>query len=578
MEKNMDFRVESRFIQSSSYRYIFPPMIGLLFAQCAPMVDSVFISGTLGAEAFSATATLGPLVYSFNIVAALLGIGCAVVISRCSGSGEKETAAHAFTRSLILMVITTLILSAAAMVLIDPLLHLLCATPENFAYAREYALAMLPGGVFIVLNFAGDYILANDNNKNLAVAGDIAGAVVNMAVDYVGLYLLRSGIWVAGFGTAFGSLCCCLVYSLHFRKKDRLCRFVSLKRKTGCLRVSEIIKPGVPVAIMYFLSCVELLIRNFVLSRSAGTSGLSNSEVIENLYLILSILIVGVSNAVYPMAAAYHGEQNRSGMLMVKRSLVRTGFLILLVLAGILFAFPQAAILPYRIQDPVVLNTLPSAIRIVAGVNLIAMINMVMINYLAAVEKEKKANLTMLIWYAVQIPLILVFSPWSEMNAPWYAAAIAQVAVLVYLTNFCDHLATGLRMFHRENLLLLRGGKLDPAHVQELENAAGEILPPDRLELVKEKMFRPILAALPGGVSPAFSFTILERTDGRQAVILRYASRKDDLEAGPAVPETGDGDGEEAIPPDTCIRSEFLGMRRLMMVLSGQEEKAGASS
>ena len=568
MENSFDFRNESRLIQRSSYQYIFPPMIGLLFAQCSPLADSIFVSGTLGSEAFSAIVTVGPFAYVFNVIAALFGIGAAVVISRCSGSGEKEKAAQTFTRSLRMMVIITIILSACAILFIDPLLHIFSATPENFNYAKEYALGMLPGAVFIVLNFAGDYILANDNNKNLAMAGDIVGALMNIVFDYIGLYVLHCGIWVAGLGTAFGSFCCCLVYLLHFRKKDRLCRFVSPKRPPGDHDMLEIIKPGTAVAIMYILSSAELLIRNYVLSKSAGTSGLSNSEVIENLYFALSIVIAGISNAIYPMASAFHGEQNKSGMLMVKRSLLRTGFLMMLILVVILFSFPQLAIMPYQIDDPVVLRTLPYAIRIIAAVDLLIMINMVMINYLSAVEVEKNANMAMLIWYMVQITFTLLLSSRFTMNAPWYAAAIAQIVVLIYLTCFCDHLAKGLWKFHRENLILLKCGWIDAPGTEELGSIAGEFLTSEQFEMVKEKMIRPILAALAGGVFPRYSFTILEREDGKRAVILRYVSPKDLLESESETEESENENDDTEIPLDTCIRSEFLGMRRLMMVMS----------
>ena len=562
------YQYENRFIRHRSFHYIFPPMIGMLFAQIAPVVDGVCVSGAMGEEALAALSTVGPINYVLNAISALGGIGCGVVLSRCSGAGEKARAARVFTRSFLLMVTVTLVLSACCAVFVDPLLRLLCATPENYSYAREYLLVMLAGSVFMVLNFAGDYILANDNNQNLAMAGDIVGAVVNMAVDFIGVYVFHYGIGVVAFGTVFGSFCCCLVYLLHFRKPDRLCRFVLPKRLEGDPGLTGIVKPGAAEAIMYCMYAAQLLIQNYVLREDAGTSGLGNSAVIENLMLVITIIIAGATDAIFPLASVYCGEQNRSGMLMVKRLLTKIGFLMLLPFVVILCVFPQLSILPYSIDNPVMLKSLPFAIRLVCISSLITLIDTLLIDYLSAIEEEGKANLAFIIQGLTQISLTLLLNRWFPMDAPWYAAMLASFVVLVYLCFFCNRLPRGIRRFHQENLLLLTGGKLSSAQAESWKSDARGILTEAQMKLVDKKMLSPLLASVPDDASPDSTFTILEREDGRRAVILRYESKKDYI--GPEQNISELDEDETEVSPDVCVRSEFLGARRLMIVLSGQ--------
>ena len=45
--------------------------------------------------------------------------------------------------------------------------------------------------MFPIFNFTGDYILANDNNQNLAMAGDIVGAIVNILIDFIGVFVFH---------------------------------------------------------------------------------------------------------------------------------------------------------------------------------------------------------------------------------------------------------------------------------------------------------------------------------------------------------------------------------------------------
>ncbi|MCR4762044.1 MAG: hypothetical protein K5696_00795 [Lachnospiraceae bacterium] len=546
-------------------------MVGMIFAQIAPLADGICVSNSMGEEALSAIGTITPVNYVFNLVSALGGIGCGVLISRFSGSGEKAKAARVFTRTLLFLTIASVILSIAGIIFIDPLLRLLCATPENYSYAREYLLVILIGSVFPVLNFAGDYILANDNNQNLAMAGDITGAVVNVVVSFAGVFLFHFGIWVVAFGTVFGSVCCVLVYLLHFRKPDRLCRIVPLKRVPGDPGDPEIIKPGCAEGVMYCMFAVQLVIQNFVLRENGGTMGISNSAVIENLQLVITIVIAGATDAIYPMAAAYDGEQNQSGMLMVKRMLTKYGFAMLFPVVVILCLFPDLVIVPYGIDDPVMLQSLPFAIRLISVGSLITLIYTLMIDYLSAIGGEAKATLALIIQSVVQIIFTLLLNSRFGMDAPWYGIVIGGFAALVYLCFFCDHLPEGISLFCQKNLLLLTGGTFDKNLVEELKKLSGELLSGKELGLVEEKMFRPLMASVPEGVSLQTSYSILERDDGMRGVILRYESKKDYIGANPDISEQDEDDDE--LVTDVCIRSEFLGARRLMMVLSGTDKE-----
>ena len=569
--EDLDFSSQNRLVRRSSYRYIFPPMIGMIFAQMAPVVDGVCAAGGIGEVALSAIGTTGPFTYVFNLICALFGIGCGVLVSHCSGTGEKAKAGRIFTRTIIILTVLSLILSVVGIIFIDEILWLFSATPENYSYAKEYLTVVLAGTLFLSFNFTGDYILTNDNNANLAVAGDIVGAVVNMIVDYVGVFIFHCGIWVLGFGTVFGSVCCILVYLLHFKKKDRLCCLVKPEKKEGDPGILEIAKPGSAEALMYFFFAVQLLAQNFVLSENGGTSGLANSTIMENLQLVFTIIIAGCTDAMFPMASAFDGEQDKSGMLMVKRSLTKTGLLLLIIPIALLVVFPQISIIPYRIDDPVMLESLPFAIRLVSVTHVFIFLATLLIDYLSATGNEGKANLGFIIQFCIEIPLTLILSRWSEMNSPWIALFISQIGVLIFLCFFCGDLPKGILHYHRENLLVLKGGNLTPSFVNVFAKEAEENTGRKQFEVLKKQMIDPLIAVLSENTALRSCFSILKRSDERLAAILYYESKKDLLEDLPELPESDD-DSEEEVPQDTCIRSEFLGMRRMMIILGNTDD------
>lgn len=127
----------------------------------------------------------------------------------------------------------------------------------------------------------------------------------------------------------------------------------------------------------------------------------------------------------------------------------------------------------------------------------------------------------------------------------------------------------GIYKFHQKNLLLLTGGNLDRNLIEEFKKLSGEILSEKELNIVENKLFQPLSSSIPENASPFSSFTILEREDGTRAVILRYESKEDYIGTNLDIPEVDEDNDEFAM--NVCIRSEFLGARRLMIVLSTEE-------
>ena len=551
MTKNLNPQYEHRLITRGFLRYIGPALVSLLFAQIAPVVDAFCISGKLGDEALSAISVVSPVYYFFNVIAVLAGIGAGVTIAKASGTGEREETGRVFTRVLMLTIAVSVIVSGVLLLFMDPVLRFLSATPENMDYSRDYLRFLLIGMVFYVLNMAGAYVLTDDNNPNLAMAGGIVASIVNIIVDFVGMYALHLGIWVTAFGTQFGMFCSCLVYMLHFRRKERLCRIDFSRGRDGEFRIMEILKPGIPQALMNLLLVLQILVTNLILSRFVGTGGLSNAAIIENLELIATILAAGISESVMPFTASYFGEGNRSSMYLVKRTAVWIGGAVMLPLVAGLMIWPEWFMGLFSVESDVMLRTLPGSLRIVAFSYLFLMFSNIFQNYLTSIEEENTVNISFIIQFAVQISLTILLARWMPAFAPWLAALAGSVSQFFYLAVIKKMLKGTIR-FCPENTLLLTGAYASAGAADTWLEQAASVLDGAELETVKKEMLDPFIRSLPAGKTPLTSFTVLDEEDGIRRVILRYNSKKDYMESGV------EGDA-------LCARSDFNSMRRWMM-------------
>ena len=564
----IDYTYEDRLIKKSSFHYIIPALIGLTFGQLAPVVGGICIANSLGEVPFSALSTIEPINLVFSAIGCLGGVGCGITVSKCSGSGDREGAARVFTRCVVALALATVALSAIMLVLADPILRFLQATPENFDYARQYLAVILVGSLPTVFMFAGDYVLTDDNDPTLVLVGSVTAAIVNVVGNLVGLELLHLGIWSSALAMVVSSAVGCLVFALHFRKKDSLCRFVRPERREGDPGLLSIIKPGTPMALMYVMYAAQMLVQNFVLADESGTSGLGNSAVVDNLVLFLTIFTASVSEPVMPLVSSYFGEGNRCGTLLVKRSLYRTGLSVLLPVVLLLVAFPQLIIAMFSVNDPVMLETLPIAIRIVCVNALFTFTNDSMVSFLSATEREHLANISYGIQIAVNMVATLGFANSLGMDAPWYGAMVANLCSCGFLL-VAGRLAKGFVGRYPENALVLTGGHTDEAQLTAWRADTAKVLGDERADVVWDKLVTPFLASAdnePGGLC---SYTIIERDSGDHAAILRYGGHTS-LKALLIGDEGGEEDQEELSHVyGECVSSEFNTLRRLMINFEG---------
>lgn len=551
---DINFKYETALIKRSALRYIIPATFALIFEQIAPVVDAVCVSNGLGNEALSSFSNVSPMIWVTNIIGSLGGVGCGIMASKCLGSGEVKKAGRAFTIALKLMIVTTVIYSIISLIFLDPILKFLWCTPENIGYAKEYLTVYLMGAVFVVLSFSGAYILTDDNNPKLALCGSIVAATVNIIIDVTGIFVLGQGIWITAFGTVFSNFCACIIYTFHFRKKESVCR-PTFKRESNDPGVLEIIKPGTAQAMMYSFVVLQTFVQNYVLSDSAGTSGLGNSAVIENLTMILAITFTGASEAVMPLTAAYFGEKNRCGQLMVKKTLLKMGLVIVIPLSGLIILFPHIFMAIFSVNDPVMAATLPAAIRITCIASVINFINLVFIYYLTAVEQEKQANIAYVIQSLTSIAAMILLMKTIAENAPWYANLISVTACLVFLLA-CGS-GKGLIATDSENVLLMTGIHKKEGSLSDWRSLASKVLTKEQVDIVGKKMMEPFDTVLKITEDPLCVFLVLDAEDGHKNVILRYDSKTDEDAESEA--ETEDRDCK-------CICSEFNSLKRMMII------------
>lgn len=551
--KLIDDKYEERLLQKCFVRYLGPAVLALIFGQIAPLVDALCVSRSLGEEALSMMSVISPIYYLYNVIAVLFGIGTGVFIAKEAGEGINKASGRCFTKSFIRMSFISVILSATLLVFREPVMIFLRSTPENIAYVREYMTVFVVGSIFYVWNFAGSFILTDDNDPDLAMAGSAVASIINMIIDVVGLFVLGQGVWVAAFGTVFGMFCSCLVYALHFKKKEVQTHFDFSAPEDGDPSFMDIAKPGISQGIMYAMIGLKIIIGNYILVFSGGTGGLGAAAVIEDLELVFYVLIAGTSESVMPLAAAYCGEKNQCGMRMVRRSAVIFGYLSIFPFFVLLMVFPDIFIRPFSVDDMYMIENLPIAIRITMVGFLFELFVETQQNYFSATDKEKASIVCGILQSVVQIGALLILPVFTPRNAPWIASLIGAMAASFYVIVFCQGLEGMFRAFRGDTIYM--SGQMaqwneSARFIKTILEGTGEILSEKERMVLEMQMIEPFAQSIPKDGKALTSISILDRKSEGKTAILRYDIRK--------------GMWEEK---DTSDISDFCMIKRRMITL-----------
>lgn len=228
-------------VESLMQRYAIPCIISLLVGALYNIVDQIFIANAtyLGSYGNAANTVVFPLTVIALAVAVMIGDGCCAYASLSLGRKEPATAKRSVGNAIIMVVVSSLILTGIYLNFMDQILAMFGGTvnAETFRYSREYFYYIALGIPFYMFGQALNPIIRSDGSPKFAMASTLAGAVLNIILDPVFIFVFKWGMMGAAVATVIGQIVTAVLavwYILHMKlvkpsKKDfklsgKICR------------------------------------------------------------------------------------------------------------------------------------------------------------------------------------------------------------------------------------------------------------------------------------------------------------------------------------------------------------------
>lgn len=247
-------------------KMIVPAISSQLIVLIYNMADTFFVGQTNNPYMVAGTSLILPV---FNItlcLAGLAGIGGGSLISRLLGQGQEEEARRVSAFSLYLGLAIAALFAAGIAVFMEPILTLLGAGENTYAYARQYALCVIvTGGIPTVLSNVLANLIRSIGRSKEASAGIILGGLLNIALDPLFMFvLLPDGQEVLGAGLATClSNCTAFLFFVVVLLRMGKGAVVTFSPKGGLPRRGSIVAVfwvGIPSAITSFLFDLDYVV------------------------------------------------------------------------------------------------------------------------------------------------------------------------------------------------------------------------------------------------------------------------------------------------------------------------------
>ena len=239
-------------------RYAVPCVISLLVAALYNIVDQIFIANAdyLGSYGNAANTVVYPLTVVALAFAVMIGDGCCAFVSISLGAKNASNAHKSIGSAVVMSAGIGIVIMALYLAFMDPIITMFGGrvNDETFALSREYMFWIALGIPFYVFGQAMNPVIRSDGSPKFAMASTLAGAVINLILDPVFIYVMRWGMMGAAVATVLGQVATAALAIWY------LCHMKAVKLSKGSFRPHvKLMRRYIPLGICSFLAQISLV-------------------------------------------------------------------------------------------------------------------------------------------------------------------------------------------------------------------------------------------------------------------------------------------------------------------------------
>ena len=391
------------------------------------VVDRMYLGRLPGHLALTGLGLTIPIISIIMGFANLCGTGGAPLCSICRGRGDNEEAERVMGNAFTLLLIFGTAVTVFFLALRRPVLYLFGASDDTYPYASAYMTIYLMGTLFVMIGLGMNPFINSQGFGRVGMMTVGLGAVVNIVLDPIFIFLLDLGVKGAALATVIAQGCSA-VWVLRFLTGPK----AILKLRLGCMklsarRVKRIVTLGLSGFFMNLTNSMVQVVCNATLQAYGGDLYVGIMTIINSLREVCTMPVQGLSNGAQPVTGFNYGAKLYDRVRQSIRFSVTGTVLYAAAFWAIAMLFPEFLIRIFNNEPDVIEKGIP-ALRIYFCLFIPMSLQMAGQGVFVSLGRSKQAVFFSLLRKAViNAPLTVILPIWMGTTGVFTAEAVSQL-------------------------------------------------------------------------------------------------------------------------------------------------------
>lgn len=324
-------------------RLALPTLAAQIINMLYNIVDRIYIGHIphVGAAALTGVGVCMPLIMIVSAFAALVGYGGSPRASIYLGKKDAESAEKILGNCFTMQILVSLILTAVLLIWNRDLLLAFGASENTISYANSYMNLYALGTLFVELTLGMNAFITTQGFAKTGMYSVLIGAVANIILDPVFIFLLGMGVRGAALATILSqALSCIWVVSFLCGKKT----FIRI-RKENLKLIPKVILPclalGSATFIMQASESVISVCFNSSLQKYGGDMAVGAMTILTSVMQFAMLPLQGFGQGAQPIMSYNYGAKNVKRVKAAFLLLLKISMIYAVILWGCVMFFPQ---------------------------------------------------------------------------------------------------------------------------------------------------------------------------------------------------------------------------------------------
>lgn len=227
-------------------------------------------------------------------------MGGGSIISRLLGKRAQKEADEVSSSAFFAAAVAGTLILVFGLIFLTPLMRLLGSTESILPNAKEYSRYILIAAPFMCMSFVMNNLLRSQGKAFLSMIGLVTGAVINVALDPLFIFVFDMGVTGAAVATFLSQMISFFILLFMFLSKRSITRLriSSISRKASVYW--EIVVTGFPSFCRQILSSLCTVLLNWAV-KPYGDGAFAAMGVVQKVFMFAFSIALGIGQGYQPV-------------------------------------------------------------------------------------------------------------------------------------------------------------------------------------------------------------------------------------------------------------------------------------